>query len=299
VTGPLVTTGERIERRIVGGDWLDDVAARLQAAIRGVLEPPLGGRLIDVLHGTWLGHPLHPALTDIPVGCWTAAVVLDAASVLRGQGGERPAAADAVSAVGVVGALAAAAAGAADWSKSGTTGSRVGLVHAALNVGATGLAGAGLLARRRRRARLLRLACLTVATGGAWLGGKLVYGESLGVDHTAWQGGPEEWTDVLAAELLPEGRLVRAEVGGLPVVLLRRGEEILAIGDTCSHLGGPLSEGELERDVVSCPWHGSRFSMRDGSVQHGPATFAQPCLEARIREGRVEVREPLPGAPLS
>lgn len=293
-----MTTGERVERQVVGGEWLDDVAARLQEAIRGVLEPPLGGRLVDVLHGTWLGHPLHPALTDIPVGCWTASVVLDGASALRREAGDRPAAADAVSAIGVVGALAAAAAGAADWSKSGSVGRRVGLVHAALNLGATGLAAAGLLARGRR-ARLLRLASLMVASGGAWLGGKLVYGERLGVDHTAWQGGPREWTDVLAAGDLPEQRLVRAEVGRSPVVLLRRGEEVLAIGETCSHLGGPLSEGQFEGDVVTCPWHGSRFSLRDGSVRHGPATLPQPCLEARIREGRVEVREPLPGAPLS
>lgn len=293
-----MTTGERVERRIVGSDALDDLAARLQAAIADALGAPLGGRLIDALHGTWLGHPLHPALTDVPVGCWTASVVLDAASALGGRGEGPRGAADAVSAVGVAGALLAATAGAADWSRSGTTGSRVGLVHAALNLGATGLAVAGLVSRRRRRARLLRLAGLLVGTGGAWLGGKLVYGESLGVDHTAWQDPPEEWTDVLGIDELPEGRLTRAVADGLPVVLLRRGDEILALGEECSHLGGPLSEGGLEGDVVTCPWHGSRFSLRDGRVVHGPATFRQPCLQARVRAGRVEVREPLPGAPL-
>jgi nitrite reductase/ring-hydroxylating ferredoxin subunit/uncharacterized membrane protein len=292
-----MTTGERVERRIVGTDRLDDAIAGLQAAVAGALERPLGGRVIDALHGTWLGHPLHPALTDVPVGCWTASVALDAASVIGRRGDGPRGAADAVSAVGVVGALAAAAAGAADWSRAGTTGSRVGLVHATLNVGATGLAVAGLVSRRRRRARLLRLAGLLVGTVGAWLGGKLVYGESLGVDHTAWQGPPEEWTDVLAADELPEGRLTRVDAGALPVVLLRRGDEILAIGENCSHLGGPLSEGSLDGDVVTCPWHGSRFSLRDGRVEHGPATFRQPCLEARVRGGRVEVREPLPGAP--
>ena len=123
----FVPTGERVERRIVGGDWLDGVTARLQAAIRGVLEPPLG-------------------------------------------------------------------------------------------------------------------------------------------------------TEVLAAEVLLEGRLVRAQAGEMPVVLLRRGGEVLAIAETCTHLGGPLSEGELDGDVVTCPWHGSRFSLHDGSVRHGPATFPAAVL---------------------
>jgi nitrite reductase/ring-hydroxylating ferredoxin subunit len=83
---------------------------------------------------------------------------------------------------------------------------------------------------------------------------------------------------------------MRVDVAGSRLLLTRRGEEIYAIGEVCSHLGGPLAEGKLEGDVIQCPWHGSRFCVRDGSVVDGPATHPQPALEARVKEGRVEVR---------
>ena len=77
----------------------------------------------------------------------------------------------------------------------------------------------------------------------------------------------------------------------LPIVLLKRGEQILALSGTCSHWGGPLAEGELVDGVcVECPWHGSQFDLRDGSVRRGPATAPAPVFETRLREGRVEVR---------
>lgn len=291
-----MTIGERVERLIPRADGrLDTVATRLQGAVAGVLGPPLGGRVEDALHGVWLGHPLHPSLTDVPLGAWTAALCLDGAGALGARDTDR--ATRLVVGVGLVGALGAAASGAADWSKSGRTGSRVGLVHAAANLAGTALFAASLAGGRgaRRRARRLRLAGLAFVGAGGWLGGKLVFGESLGVDRNAWREGPREFVPVAALEDLAEGRLAGVSAEGFPVVLLRRGGEVLAIADTCSHLGGPLSEGTLEGDVVTCPWHGSRFCMRDGAVEHGPATFPQPSLETRVREGRVEVREVLRG----
>jgi nitrite reductase/ring-hydroxylating ferredoxin subunit/uncharacterized membrane protein len=290
-----MTTGERAERRVLASAALDSLAVRVQDVVRRALEPRFGGRLMNMLHGTWLGHPLHPALTDLPIGCWTVAVVLDATHAGRGR---RPTAVDVVSGLGLAGAVAAASAGAADWSKTGRTGRRIGLVHAGVNLGATALSAVALLGRQGARARKLRLAGLTLGACGAWLGGKLVYGESLGVDHGAWLPGPEDWSDVIAVSALPDGRPVRAMAGKLPVLLVRRGDGIRAIGDVCSHLGGPLSEGTLDGATVTCPWHGSRFRLDDGAVVCGPATFPQPCLAVRVRDGRVEVREPLPGAPL-
>jgi nitrite reductase/ring-hydroxylating ferredoxin subunit len=289
-----VTIGERIERLIPTGDGkLDDVAGRLQEAVAVRVEQPWDGKLQDALHGVWLGHPLHPSLTDVPIGAWSAALALDGAGALGVRGLER--ATRLVVLVGLAGAVGAAASGATDWSKSGDTGSRVGLVHAGLNAAATMLFAASLGAGGQGTARLLRLAGAGLVGAGAWLGGKLVYGESLGVDRNAGRVGPEDWMDVAALADLPDGALAGASADGFPVALLRRGDEVLAIGGVCSHLGGPLSEGELEGDVVTCPWHGSRFCMRDGAVEHGPATFPQPCLETRVRGGRVEVREPLPG----
>jgi nitrite reductase/ring-hydroxylating ferredoxin subunit/uncharacterized membrane protein len=290
-----VIPGERAERRVLATAALDPLAERLQGAVRRALEPLLGGRLMNALHGTWLGHPLHPALTDLPIGCWAAAVVLDAT---RAGGGRRPTAVDVVSGFGLAGAVAAASAGAADWSRSGPVGRRIGLAHAGANLGATALSAAALVGRQGARARRMRLAGLMLGACGAWLGGQLVYGESLGVDHGTGIPGPEEWSDAIAVSALPDGRPVRTMVGELPVLLVRRGDEIRAIGDVCSHLGGPLSEGTLDGDTVTCPWHGSRFRLDDGAVVCGPATFRQPCLAVRVREGRVEVREPLPGAPL-
>jgi nitrite reductase/ring-hydroxylating ferredoxin subunit len=129
-----------------------------------------------------------------------------------------------------------------------------------------------------------------VSSAAAYLGGHLVYGEQVGVDHTAAQEMPKEFVAVLAEGELGEGEMKKVEADGVPVLLVRRNGEIHAIAHTCSHMGGPLSEGKLEGEVVQCPWHGSRFSIRDGSVVDGPATFPQPCFAVRVRDGQIEVR---------
>jgi nitrite reductase/ring-hydroxylating ferredoxin subunit len=76
----------------------------------------------------------------------------------------------------------------------------------------------------------------------------------------------------------------------MPVLLLRRGERIYAIAETCAHLGGPLAEGTLDGLSVICPWHGSRVALEDGRVLDGPSTFPQPCFETRVHHGQIEVR---------
>ena len=124
----------------------------------------------------------------------------------------------------------------------------------------------------------------------AYLGGHLVFGEQIGVDHAAAQEMPKEFVPVLADADLPEGEMRRADASGVPVLLVRCEGEICALAHPCSHLGGPLSEGKLDGDVVQCPWHGSRFNVHDGSVVDGPATFPQPRFETRVREGQIEVR---------
>jgi nitrite reductase/ring-hydroxylating ferredoxin subunit len=93
----------------------------------------------------------------------------------------------------------------------------------------------------------------------------------------------------------PEGELRRVDAGGMPVLMVRRGGQLFAISNTCSHAGGPLNEGALEGTVVTCPWHGSMFDVRSGRVCGGPATFSLPALRVVEAEGRVtvELAEPL------
>lgn len=280
------------------GQRIDALARALQNGIAGALEKPFDGRLEDALHGTWLGHPVHPAAVNVPIGCWISAVALDVAGRGEPAGGGLRRGAGLLTGLGLLGAVGAAATGAANWSRAGLTGRRIGLAHLTVNLFGTALFASSLGPRDGGRAARRRLAGLAVLGLGGWLGGKLSYAEGIGPDRNSDAPIPEDWVDVIAADDLTEGELTPVVAEGLPVVLLRRGQRVMAIGNRCSHLGGPLSEGELDGTVVTCPWHGSAFSMESGRVMRGPATHRQPCLEARLRDGRVEVREPLPGVPL-
>jgi nitrite reductase/ring-hydroxylating ferredoxin subunit/uncharacterized membrane protein len=274
--------------------WLDPPSKALQKAVHGTFEAagPAGRKVKNFLHGVWLGHPLHPVITDVPVGAWTAAIVLDAMEVTthrRGFG----AAADVGIGVGVVSALAAAVSGITDWQHTNGRARRVGFVHALLNVAATGLFGASWVARRRDdrpMGRGLSLLGYLVAAISAYLGGHLVFAQRIGVKHGPDEAGPDQFTPVLPVEELAEGRLRKAEVRGQAVLLVRRGDRIYAMQEICTHLGGPLSEGWLVEDSVVCPWHQSRYRLEDGGVLDGPSTYDQPCFETRIRNGQVEVR---------
>jgi nitrite reductase/ring-hydroxylating ferredoxin subunit len=275
-------------------DFLEQASEAIQPAVTKAFEAagPSGQEVKNFLHGTWLGHPLHPVLTDVPIGAWTAALALDAMETISGRK-ELAAGADAAIAVGLVGALGSAVTGLTDWSATNGRARKVGLLHGLLNAGATVLYTTSLVMRRRKnRSAGLGLAMLGYAASSAagYLGGHLVYGEQVGVDHTAAQEMPKEFVTVLDENELGEGELKKVEAKGVPVLLVRRNGEIHAIAHTCSHMGGPLSEGKLEGDVVQCPWHGSRFNVADGSVIDGPATFPQPCFETRVRDGKIEVR---------
>jgi nitrite reductase/ring-hydroxylating ferredoxin subunit len=62
------------------------------------------------------------------------------------------------------------------------------------------------------------------------------------------------------------------------------------VSATCPHRGAPLDEGTVEGEIVTCPWHGSRFSLIDGTLEGGPAPTPLRCYEVRVRDGGVEVR---------
>lgn len=287
--------GRLIGNFIAEQPWLESLSPAVQEAIRNLFQGEGGRELKNALHGTWLGHPLHPVLTDIPVGAWTAAMVLDAFSILTGNealGGG----ADGAIVVGLAGALASAVTGATDFSEIDPPARNVGLMHAILNVAATGLYVTSLAMRRSKKQREAGIAIsmlgYAIAGFSAYLGGHLVYADQIGVDHAA---GPEagrlkEFTPVLGENELEEEKPTRAVADGVSLVLVRRGPRIYALSETCPHLGGPLSEGKLVGDAIQCPWHASELALEDGHVVNGPTTFPAHCYETRIRGGKIEVR---------
>jgi nitrite reductase/ring-hydroxylating ferredoxin subunit len=110
------------------------------------------------------------------------------------------------------------------------------------------------------------------------------------VSRHAFRGAGTKWIALEPAEAdggeIPEGKLVKAKLGINTLVLVRQGEKILALHDTCAHAGGPLNEGKLlDGPVVECPWHSSRYRMADGLVVQGPSVYDQPAYEVRRREG--------------
>jgi nitrite reductase/ring-hydroxylating ferredoxin subunit/uncharacterized membrane protein len=266
---------------------LDPPARKLLDIAQQALGP---GTLRDALSGTFLGHALHPLMTDLPIGTWTSALVLDAAG---GHGSER--AARRLIGTGILASLPTAVTGAVEWADSAdrrASTRRVGLVHAAANVTALTLFSASYLRRRRggsgRGLALLGGAALSV---GGHLGGHLSYVNGEGVAMTRFESGPREWTPTIPAAELAEGRPACVVAGDVPVLVVREGQRIHALASRCNHRGGPLHDGEIENGVVTCPWHGSRFRLSDGNLERGPASSPQPSYEARVQDGRVEVRQ--------
>lgn len=260
---------------------LDPVVEPVQGAFRALPSP-----VRNALDGVWLGNPLHPALTDVPLGAWTAAAVLDLA------GSE---AADGALAVGVAGAVGATLTGLNDWSHLRGRPKRIGTAHALLNGFALALSAGSLLARRRGRRGLGKALSglgYAGATASAHLGGELSFGLGVRVNRTAWERPRDRYLAVLDESDLDGGALCRADLEGEAVLVARAegSDEICAIAATCSHLGGPLDEGRRDGNAVVCPWHGSRFDLCTGAVEGGPAVYPQPRYEARLWGGKVEVR---------
>ncbi len=296
----VVTVGLRdLTDKLEGLEVLDAVSERLAGAVNSAVGP-----VKSLLSGTWLEHPLHPVLTDLPLGCWSGAVILDLFGGAAGDAAVQP-----MVALGTVAALPTMVTGLSDWADSYGPERRLGLVHAAVNVTGLSLFAASLGAGRR--ARWLRLLGLATVTAGGYLGGHLIYARGLGVDHQILVETSTEstdaldannlpaapptladgWTDALDANRLPEATPTLAEAGGARLLLYRRGSQIYALSDVCSHAGGPLHEGTVDDDLcVTCPWHGSRFRLSDGRAVRGPASAPAVVYEARVRVGRVEVR---------
>ncbi len=275
--------------------WLEWISKTTQKIVVSIFSSggPAALKIRDFLHGTWLGHPVHPALTDVPIGAFTAALTLDTLEMTTGKRAYGKGADTAIK-VGLAGGVAAAVTGIVDWHHTEHTPRRIGTAHALLNTTAMALYLSSLAARsRRNRQAGFALAALgfTVSTAAAYLGGHLVFAHKIGVDRSPEVGLPEDFVSVIPERELPENQLYRVEVNNSPVLLVRKAGRIYALAETCAHMAGPLSEGTLTEDnAVECPWHGSRFSLEDGRVLRGPSTYSQPCFDVRVRDGLVEIR---------
>jgi nitrite reductase/ring-hydroxylating ferredoxin subunit/uncharacterized membrane protein len=278
---------ELLTDRAAHAALLDGPGRQIASVVRGVGS----GTLKDVISGTWMGHALHPLLTDVVIGSWTSATMLD---LFGGRGSDE--AAERLLAIGIAAYAPTALTGVSDWADGEPADDavrRVGLVHAVLNSVALSLYVASLRSRRRgRRRRGIALALAGAGALGAagHLGGHLAFRLGVGVDQTAFDRGPEDWTDALPVDELAATKPVFVQVGDTPVMLVRDGAGVLALHDRCSHRGCSLATGEVEDGVVTCPCHGSRFDLRSGEVLRGPATAPQPVFETRTRAGRVEIR---------
>lgn len=278
-----------VRRRVASANWIDRPADAIAGAVSAVYRPlrPLQ----DLLNGTVLGHPLHPLVTDVVIGAWTVTLVLDLLG-LAGVGGLAGGAAVALW-LGVLAALGSLLTGLTDWKDTYGLERRVGFIHALLMTLATVLyivSGLARLGGSGGGAAVVGILGYLAVIVGGYLGGEMAFGFGSMVDHNAFRDGIGKFTPACPLADLAQG-MTALDVKGRPVLLVRDGDSVTAIGNVCSHAGGPLNKGTLENGVVTCPWHGSRFRVADGSVVRGPATFAQPAYEVRIAEdGTVEVR---------
>lgn len=249
-------------------------------------------KIRNFLNGTWLGEPLHVVLTDVPVGAWTVAMAFDVLDLVYDRR-ELARACETSIGIGLLGAAGAAVTGMTDWSDVNPPSRRLGLIHGLINLSGIALFATSLFLRRKRSREIGRVVSTlgyAVMSYAAHLGGKLVYEHRVGVDRTNGQVFPEQFAAVLPEASLVDGKLTRAMYQGTPILVVRRGDRLFALAETCSHFSGPLSEGKLEGDTVVCPYHFSRFALEDGRVLDGPAVHPQPCLEIRTRNGQIEVR---------
>ncbi|MEU6413546.1 Rieske 2Fe-2S domain-containing protein [Microbispora sp. NPDC046933] len=280
-------TLDRLLNAIEGDGRLDRPGHRLEQGL-AFAENLFGvtrGRARGFLHGVWLGHPFHPLLTDVPIGSWTTALVLD----LTGQ----KRAARAAVGVGLAGALAAAVTGLHDWQYTHDNARRVGLVHGTLNALALGLYGWSWVQRGRGhhlRGQLAALLGYPVIAVSGFLGGALTFRHRIGVDQTDRQLEPRRFTRVLAERDLTENSPRRVRAGDVDVVLVRADGRIHALDNACPHLGAPLSQGWLRDGSLTCPWHGSQFELHSGESLNGPSVAPAPCFQTRVRDGWIEVR---------
>lgn len=286
---------ERLAAWSAGSGLVKAVADPLYDILNKLLqETPL--RPLKLLaNGTWLQHPLHPLLTDVPVGAWTLAIVLDLIALIFQVQNLGLASAIAIG-LGVLAALAAIVTGFSDWMDVDPPEKALGIVHATFNIISTILFavaffmlwGGGWVITVANF--IVALIAYLVITLGAFIGGDLVFRMGTMINRNAYRSGPKDFTTAMASADLPDNQMKRVDVKGEPVLILKRGDKVYAIGAVCSHYGGPLEKGKVMGNTVQCPYHYSRFSIEDGSVKEGPSSAPVPAYDAQVVGGQIQVR---------
>ncbi len=289
-----------LDRVVRKSGWLDGLVKFIQAVMRGIAKPfgPLARPLSDLLHGTKpFGHPLHPALTDLPIGAMVGVVALDIAAH---YGAAPRSAATVVLWVALVATLAAAMTGYADFAPTFGHEARTAVLHGATMTLALIALVASLVMRTAGGDSphavpvVLDAATLALMGIGGYIGGHLVFIVGTGVNRTAFLNGSAKFVDIGAESDFAEGSLTKVNAKGLDVLVTKNDGQVCAIANVCAHAGGPLSDGTLDGTRVTCPWHGSVFDVCTGRVVHGPATASQPKLVVETRDGRVMVKPAVP-----
>ena len=247
----------------------------------------------DLLNGRWLGHPLHAATTDIPIGLLLGSVLLD----LIGQ----PTAADITLVATIVFMVLSALSGLADYSETTGTALTRATLHASLmTVALVILIVSAVLRGGAPADRTVPIALSIVGfllvTAGAFVGGDVAYVLGNMVSRHAFRGAGTKWVrldtgDVGDLTALPEATPTKMRAGINDVLVVRIGDRLHALHNVCAHAGGPLNEGRLVDGCIECPWHYSRFDLADGRAKRGPTVYDQPSYEIRTADdGGYEVR---------
>ncbi len=295
---PRNTAGHAVTKN---AKWLDSVADVFGALVGGFYKLPGTGVIKKLLHGTWpLGHPLHPAITDITIGAYTAALALDVL-YLFSRDATLFRAADFVLIVAYASSVVSIVSGLTDWKDTDAEERRTGMLHGLIMIVATVLFVSSILIRlnggldQRTLAIALSSVGWIVMLVGAFFGGELPYGYGTQVNRQAWSEHRTKWTNLdIAATSLEDRKPVVGTAKGTEILVVKIDDKIYAIANKCTHAGGPLNEGKFvgkDRCEIECPWHGSVFCAKDGSVERGPATFPEPAYEVRVGDsGAIEVR---------
>ena len=287
-----------------GWAWIRTLNDQLTAVLAPWRERYQDNPVLELMHGgRWLGHPLHPALSDLPIGLWGGSLLLDFIDRDPAPGGGLDPA-GVFTAAGLAAAVATAATGVVDWTVSDDQDRRVGLFHGVLNTAALGLQGLSLTARlagHRGTARGLGAAGLAVTGAAAYLGGHLVFAKAVMVSRVAGADGPRRWVRVVEQAELPDDVPAGVQADGRQILLYRHDGTLYALDNLCSHAGGLLSRGVVQGLTVTCPLHGSQYCLADGSVRRGPSHQPQPVIRTRVRNGWIEVRgnQPAPRRPVN
>jgi nitrite reductase/ring-hydroxylating ferredoxin subunit/uncharacterized membrane protein len=288
LAGLAARWGDGVAGALERSQALDRLGKALTSLFARFVRP---GQVKDLLAGTWLGHPLHPVLTDVPIGAWTGAMAFDVFGGQRSHG-----ASDSLIGLGVLTALPTAVTGLSELADTVDRRERsLAAAHAAGNIAAVILYSGSYLARRRgsrKAGAALSTAGWAAVLGSGFLGGHLAFRRGIGVDQTVFEPHVAEWTAAMPDDALRQGKLTKATVAGTNILLYRDQDRIYAVNTRCSHRGGPLHKGRVEALDVTCPWHLSTFDLRDGSIVRGPASAPQPAYEVRVADGIIEVRSP-------